>query len=244
MKTRIASLVLLTAVFALTSCNLGAPPPSSEADQALAATIVALTLTAAAPPVVLNSPTAPPPPATSTPEFTTFAVVDNTNCRQGPGTNYAIVTTIAGGANVQIVARSADGKYWIVAGPNNVGACWIAAEFGTAAGNTNILPIVTPVGGENKEAPAAPAFAKDNGWTFFCYGTGQTDITLKWVDKSENEAGYRIIRNGAIVAELPANSTSFAETITLLAGQGVEYQLEVFNPSGSARSSAITLKCP
>jgi hypothetical protein len=58
-----------------------------------------------------------------------------------------------------------------------------------------------------------------------------------------DEAGYRIIRDNGIAAELPANSTSFTETILLATGESATYYIEVHDATGSVRSSPIKLTC-
>ena len=133
-------------------------------------------------------------------------------------------------------------SYWIV--QTDAGPCWVAGQFVTPAGNVSAVPTVTvpptPEGG----IPAAPAFLKENGWTFFCKPDGSTDITLSWSDKADNETGYRVLRNGDLIAELPANSTFYSETITLLSGQSVGYQIQAYNEIGAASSAVATMTCP
>ncbi len=53
------------------------------------------------------------------------------------------------------------------------------------------------------------------------------------------KTGYRIFRDGDQVAELPANSTSWIETIPLESGKSVSYYLQVYGPSGRVNSSII-----
>ena len=96
----------------------------------------------------------------------------------------------------------------------------------------------TPQGG----APDAATFSK-NGWTFYCY-SGKADITLSWNDKADNESGYRIVRDSDEIADLPANSTYFAETIDLASGQTVAYQIRAYNQAGNADSSTASITCP
>jgi len=104
------------------------------------------------------------------------------------------------------------------------------------------VPTVTAPPTPTGNAPEAPTFPK-NGWSYYCFGTGQADVTLNWNDKADNETGYRILRNGEVIAELPANSTSFSESITLLSGQSATYQIEAYNLVGATRSAPITLSC-
>jgi hypothetical protein len=53
-----------------------------------------------------------------------------------------------------------------------------------------------------------------------------------------------VLRNGEIAAELPANSTTYAETINLLSGQSVGYQIQAFNEAGQSTSNVATITCP
>jgi hypothetical protein len=94
----------------------------------------------------------------------------------------------------------------------------------------------TPKGG----VPSSVSLQK---WDILCdYQTGAANVTIRWTDK-ENEVGYRITRNSDIIAELPANSTEFKETISLLSGQSAAYSVIAFNSIGSTSSSAIKLNC-
>jgi hypothetical protein len=169
-----------------------------------------------------------------------LTVTENTNCRSGPGINYKKVTVIPANTSVEIVASYSSGYYWIVKAPDGSGECWILGELGTVSGDVTVLPNVTPVAGQDTGVPAKPSVK----WNYFCNAiTGQADVSLTWADKADNESGYRVYRNGAVVAELPPNSTKFAETITLLAGQSAGYNVEAFNQFGTASSSVITLTC-
>lgn len=63
--------------------------------------------------------------------------------------------------------------------------------------------------GDLPPAPAAPS-----GLTLS--GAGQSgasglQVTLNWTDNADSETGYQVVRNGSVVAHLPANSTSFTD---------------------------------
>ena len=66
---------------------------------------------------------------------------------------------------------------------------------------------------------------------------------VSWVDTANDESGYRIIRNGEMIAELPADTTSFEDSITLAKGTKMIYQIEVFNAGGSNFSLEISFTC-
>jgi hypothetical protein len=241
-KTMMLSLVI--GIF-ISSCNM----PSSGGTDPEVATAAAQTVEAAIQAATpLASPTLPKPATTQaaasisiTPTFSQpmASVGDVTNCRKGPGTGYESVTQLVPGEAVQIVGFYPP-NYWVVSSKN--GECWLSGEFATPVGSFAVVPTVnappTPLGG----APEAATFPK-NGWTFYCY-SGQADITLSWNDNANTETGYRILRNGEVAAELAANSTYFAETIPLLSGQNVGYQIQAHNEVGTANSSTASITCP
>jgi hypothetical protein len=235
---RIAPLMMALAII-LSACNLpGANGPSPEI-----ATAAALTVRAALETTPLASPTlAEQNNAEATPTYSQpmASFEDVTNCRTGPGLNYQRITQIPPLVSVEIIGFFPP-NYWIV--NTDAGPCWVAGEFVTPSGSTSAVPTVTapptPQGGD----PDAPSFAQSDGWSYFCYG-GKADIVLKWVDKSTNETGYRVLRNGEVAAELPANSTTYAETINLLSGQSVGYQIQAFNAAGQSTSNTATMTCP
>lgn len=58
-------------------------------------------------------------------------------------------------------------------------------------------------------APAAPS-----GLVFtnqVCDGSTGLSISLSWNDNANNENGYRVYRDGVLVATLAANSTTYSE---------------------------------
>jgi hypothetical protein len=243
MKTRPrTALTALVLILLIQACNLNTNRPGADIN-AQAATIVALTLQASGSgeQTALNTPTAVSIVTKTGDGPATLTVTENTNCRSGPGTNYEKVTVIPAGASVEIVARYSSGYYWIVKAPDGSGECWVLGELGTTSGNVNTLPDVTPEAGQDTGAPQKPSIQK---YDFFCNNVpGQADVVIRWSDKADNESGYRVYRNGSVVAELPPDSTRYTETITLLAGQSAGYYIEAFNQFGSASSSVITISC-
>jgi hypothetical protein len=55
--------------------------------------------------------------------------------------------------------------------------------------------------------------------------------------------GYRIFRDGWLVAELPAGSTGYAETIGMPANRSAEYSVQAYNETGSASMQMKKLTC-
>jgi hypothetical protein len=68
-------------------------------------------------------------------------------------------------------------------------------------------------------------------------------ITIEWTDRATDETGYRILRDGESVAELPPDSTSYTETIPLLSGESAQYYIQVFSPGGTANTLVGKLTC-
>lgn len=221
------SILLFMLILFTAGCNLPAVPSGlSPNDQA--ATAVALTLQANA--------TGIPSPIGSGPILT---VDGNTNCRSGPSTNYKIVTTIPAGTSVQIVGQYSGGTYWIVTAPDSKGPCWILGELGKVTGNTSALPPITPAATQARGVPARPAYF------FYQYEcpAGNLTTTLTWSDSSNNEAGFRIYRYDVLIAELPANSTSYTDVTYIPPGSSITYSVTAFNDSGESALRTESFKC-
>jgi uncharacterized protein YraI len=233
----------LAAALIVSSCNL---PDEGETSPNLA-TAAALTVEAALDTAGNVTPLASPALSTPLSEGTTtplssqplVGVDDVVNCRTGPGVNYERVTQLQPGESAPIIGFFPP-NYWIVS--TDEGPCWVSGEFVTPSGDFAAVPTVaapaTPQGG----VPAEPTFTQ-NGWSYFC-ANDQAEITLNWNDKAVNETGYRVIRNGERAAELPANSSTYSETISLLSGQSVSYQIQAYNAAGQSTSRTATMTCP
>lgn len=243
---QISGLLIAVGLFT-SSCNLPVTEVTSPEIATAAALTVQAVLTNSANVTPLASPTAREAENSenieSTPNFSQpmANVGEVTNCRSGPGTNYERVGQIFPTDSVKIIGFFPP-NYWIVS--TKFGDCWLSGEFATPIGSFTTVPTVTapptPAGG----APETPTFLKENGWTFSCYGPGQADISLTWNDKADNESGYRILRNGEVIAELPVNSANFAETIALASGQSISYQIRVYNQVGETDSVVVNITCP
>lgn len=236
MKKTIGLVLLLGMI--VSSCNL----PGTDAPDPQVATAAALTVQAAidAPPnsEPLASPTAGGIKE-STPTYSKpmASVGDVTNCRTGPGVNYERVTQILPADSVEIVGFFPP-NYWIVS--TSAGNCWVSGEFTTPVGSYTSVPTVTAPPTPQGGAPDNVSLQK---WDISCdYVKNEASVTIIWSDK-DNESGYRVIRNGELVAELPENSTTFQETISLLAGQSVGYSILAFNAGGQTQSKTISLGC-
>ena len=255
-RPRLAILVLISAVLA---CNTpGTTQPISVNDQAatvIAMTLQALTQNGSDVPITATSTVTPiatvfvtTTKATSastptiTPTYSTpmLTVLQQTNCREGPGQDYQVLFTYLPQKKLEISGRYDPTNYWLVKSPESeTGTCWLWGEYVELSGSYWVVPTVTPPPTATLAPPQAPSI---QDWHFDCSG-GNMTFSLLWEDRATNETGYRIFRDGEAVVELPANSTVFTETIPVEAGQDITYYLQVFGPSGTANSSLMKLSC-
>ena len=247
----------ITLVFGIMACNLPGPsaeqvPPPSDVQTAAALTVEALinplasaTIQAPATPtrIEVASPTIGPT-GTITPTYSVpiLKVLEQTNCREGPGQDYEVVYTYLSWKELEIVGSYPQENYWIVrSDASPTGTCWLWGEYVEVSGSYWVVPTLTPPPTATPSPPAAPSVQK---WDFYCNSvTGKMDMTIKWTDNANNETGYRIIRDNVVVMELPANSSTFTETISLGSGESVTYFIDVYNITGAVRSTPIKLTC-
>lgn len=229
MKNIFIALLIVIALI-ITGC---VPSGGSSANPEML-TSAALTVQAA-----VNSAATLPLPS-STPESNgpaVLTVTEVTNCRKGPGVNFELVVQIVPGEQVNIVGSVAP-NYWVVT--SKAGECFMIADFATPAGNFATVPLVTPPA----TPTGSPPSAVDLRYQYNCdLSVNQAAVTLTWNDASSDETGYHVYRDGTLIAELPANTTTYFESIGLGSGQGVTYYVEVFNLLGSERSKIISFSC-
>ncbi len=244
------SFIFVVLLFLLVGCNFPVQPPFSLEEQA--ATVVAATLQAqrhletptmpisadtdvARTPTLVQSPTPTITPTYSTP---ILKVNESTNCRSGPGQSFEILITFMPGATVEIVGRYPQDNYWIVKNPNG-GTCWIWGEYSTATGSHWTVPSMTPPPAPTQSPPAPPGALK---YQYSCTLAGEVTTNLTWTDRADNEQGYRVYRNGTLVAELSANTTAYLD-IFISGGGLISYGVSSFNAAGNSAQATISFSC-
>ena len=251
-----------TLILSMLACNLGVKAPTALSPREAAATIVAQTLQIQGLPTstgqVLNSPV-PVTPTVGTPMLTTtptttptitptysvpiLTINANTNCRTGPGQNYDIVFTFLPGAKAEIVGQDPQDNYWVVKLPDGSGTCWVWGQYATTAGSYWVVPTLTAPSTATPAPPEAPTF---KSWNYGCTWNGinnNLNMDLSWTDHSNNETGFHVIRNDQVIADLPANSTSYTDVYAVDTGISVTYRVEAYNPSGSSSTKTISEAC-
>jgi hypothetical protein len=129
-----------------------------------------LRLEAATPSILEILPSATPTTSlTATPSASTLVLIQNANCRRGPGSVYPVLTSFLVGQSLQVDGRSeAAPLWWQVALPNSNEHCWISNSAGTPEGDPNALPVIpappTPVPTAKPGGAGSIDFDKD-GYT-------------------------------------------------------------------------------
>jgi len=246
---------LFTIILILTACNLPSPeqvPPPSDVQTAAALTVEALIdpLASATIRVSEQVDTPIPPSATVGPTGTitpTYSipmlrVLEQTNCRTGPGQDYEVVYTYLQWKELEILGAYPQENYWLVKSESSPGgSCWLWGEYVEISGSYWAVPSLTPPPTATLPPPNAPSVQK---WDFFCStASGTMEVTIQWTDRATDETGYRVIRDDVIVIELPADSSKYTETIHLESGESVTYYIEVYNATGGVKSTPIKLTC-
>jgi hypothetical protein len=240
-----------TLILSMLACNLGvqAPSSTSPSPRDAAATIVAQTLQAQGLPTsagqVLNSPA---PAATATQETSATATLSTpiltinqaTNCRSGPSTNYDIITSAPAGTKAEIVGKDTADNYWLIKTPNGTGTCWMSGEYATPGGDYASLPETTP----EAPTPGVPARPGSLYFKYSCTNNATTvTTTLTWSDNANNETGYHVYRSDTMIADLPANSTSYVDTTNITYGSTLTYYVEAYNAAGASDRRSATFSC-
>jgi len=65
----------------------------------------------------------------------------STNCRTGPGKIFDRISALLVGQEAEVIARNADGTYWVIRNPAGSGHCWLWAFYATTQGPTAGLPV-------------------------------------------------------------------------------------------------------
>jgi hypothetical protein len=156
-------------------------------------------------------------------------------CRKGPGALYRDISGFQKGDTTQVDGRNAtDPRWWWVLAPDGSDHCWVtgsAVEFDGPADELPVqpaLPLPNPPSGFS-DSTTCPQKSKNR------------TVTLNWKD-SPDETGYRIFRDGVLLAELAANVTSFTDSVSF--NKDFTYVIQAINANGVSISlDATSLRC-
>jgi len=179
------------------------------------------------------------PEVTPIPEVPEFLFLMNANCRFGPGTEYPIVTSLPVDDVLPINGRSEVGRpqWWNVALVTG-GFCWVSDSTGEATGPLEDVPylLTPPTPTPAVTPPEAPARFRVADWV--CdVNKSIYRVSLSWLDQASNEDGYRLYRNGQLIATLGANTTSYVDEPPF--GGPYTYTLEAYNAGGASTQVSV-----
>ena len=237
----------------LTACNLSLTSSDEDLGRQVA-TGIALTLEAqaTATPLLENAPLPTPtlpvteiPLPTITPTYSVpmLIVTDNTNCRSGPGQSFDIETTLVTGTSAEIIGKHPTDNYWVVKPEGMNEPCWLWGEYVTVTGSYWVVPEMTLSPTASTQSAAQPIYLL---YEFNCsLNAVNSDIAvfLSWNDEADAELGYRVYRDNTLVADLPANSTVYAETIAADATQTISYSVSAYNADGELGRDTVSFSC-
>ncbi len=189
----------------------------------------------------------PSPTFTFTPLPPMLSARSEVSCRAGPGDIYDPVETIKAGDEVLLVGRSE--LFWLVKTQTGK-ECWVADEQVNVAGEISALPIVMPPATPTLSLPAAPTDLKpDRIVCWYTKARGKVEYIiefhLSWRDRSNNEDGFRIYRDGNLIAEVPANTTKLVDMFTVNWGnKPFFYYVVAYNSAGETKGEASAFGLP
>jgi hypothetical protein len=165
-----------------------------------------------------------------------FTFTQQANCRKGPNTLYESLGFGQVGEQVPIQGLSDPAGWYYVQLPAGT-RCFAAGSTGDVSGLLDDLPVIPapplPVlATSTPPAPAAPTLSLNNQ---VCDAT-QYVVRLSW-NNVEGEDGYRVYRDGSLIATLGANVTVYDDVSPDYNAHA--YRVEAFNASGATSSATV-----
>lgn len=172
-----------------------------------------------------------PTPTEALPLMVTL--IENANCRKGPATGYDLVTSLTKGDQVLATGRNDPPTWWQVQVPVTGKLCWISGTLLEVPFDPALVPVVSV-----PPLPNAPGSFHVSGSTCSA-NLNDFSVELSWVDPG-GETGFRLYRNGELIATLGADTTSYTDNAPK--GTALTYEIEAFNTLG--RSTRTKLSVP
>ncbi|MCW5876813.1 MAG: hypothetical protein KIS85_08015 [Anaerolineales bacterium] len=171
------------------------------------------TATPLVPPTETGEPTATLSP---TPSVPMVSVGQNTNCRGGPGSNYALITTINTSQTVEVLQVFNFSNYVVVRNPVGSGDCWLWLQYATPANFAEWnLPVATQPPTPTATFTPTPSYSWTGAWNMRTVilattYTGPMNCTVSGSSIScsivLNPGGIAINLSGTVSADLQSAS--------------------------------------
>jgi hypothetical protein len=232
----------LIMVTAACSVDIQSSAPAPDVNKA-ASTIVSLTFQAATRSASLHPVASTPAPPLFTPTSKpTLFINNNVQCRTGISQNFKVVITFTPGMTLDMLGKDIADSAWLVKVPNTTQSCWIPAQDASPSGSYQNLPDVTP-------QPSTQSLPVTPGSIFYSFSCTHpsalsTVLTnLSWTDTANDANGFRIYRLGTQIGDLPASTTTFTDTTTIVFGTQLSFSVEAYNDAGSSPRRTISFIC-
>ena len=115
---------------------------------------------------------------------------------------------------------------------------------------TSILtPTYSPTGTATVSPVLTPFLTDTPRWKIYNYtcdlavGGATMTMNLTWTDLSTSEEGYKVYRDGNVIATLSPNSSSYTDIFFIATGKTVSYSVEAFTENWKASTSTIVNAC-
>ena len=192
-------------------------------------------------------PTAIPVTATlaATPMPPTILIEQEMDCSGGPGDEYSLIATFRSGEEVRVVGKDDYGEYWIVIDPGSQKGCWIGRENTSAQGETDYLPNLVP-----PPTPMAAALAAPENFRLVQVSCSvvqsarpirwEISVVLAWDDSENDVDGYRLYRDGILVANPDKDIVEYKESFLVRAEEDndITYKIEAIRYGGGASEAS------
>jgi len=99
------------------------------------------------------------------------------------------------------------------------------------------VPLTTPF------TPGAPVWSVYDYTCELAISGGMMTMNLAWTDHSNSEEGYKVYRNGLVIATLASNSTFYVDVAFVATGKLLSYSVEAFNNDWRGSTSTIIRGC-
>lgn len=96
------------------------------------------------------------------------------------------------------------------------------------------------------EVPQSPNTPGLENYDYYCEWTSGSinlTITIIWTDKSNNELGFIIRRDGEEIANLLPGQTSYFDAYAVSSGQVVNYTIQAYNNYGVSNKATVSVRC-
>ena len=100
-----------------------------------------------------------------------------------------------------------------------------------------VFPIFTPMTSD------APTWKVYNYTCELATGGATMTMNLTWTDRSKSEEGYKVYRDGQLIATLVPDSTSYVDIAFVAAGKTLSYYVDAFTPNWHLGTNTISYGC-